>query len=72
MAALSRMDVEVLTALARERAGLASDVARRLGKGNGYTQVYRRRLLDAGVVSSPRNGELEFAVPFLADYLAGR
>ena len=72
LAALSRKDVEVLTALAgelRDGVGSTADIARRLGRENGYVQVYRRRLLDAGVVRSPRAGELEFAVPFLSDYL---
>jgi hypothetical protein len=36
---------------------------------NSYFQNYRRRLLDAGVIEAPRRGELEFAVPYLADYL---
>lgn len=32
-------------------------------------QPYRARLIDAGLIESPRKGELVFAVPYLADYV---
>lgn len=40
-----------------------------LGKKGPALQPYRKRLLDAGVIESPRRGELVFAVPYLEDYL---
>ena len=40
-----------------------------LGKMGPALQPYRKRLLDAGVIESPRRGELVFAVPYLKDYL---
>ena len=40
-----------------------------LGRRGPAIQPYRKRLLDAGVIEAPRRGELEFAVPYLADYL---
>lgn len=40
-----------------------------LGKKGPAIQPYRKRLLDAGVIESPRRGELVFAVPYLAEYL---
>ena len=40
-----------------------------LGKQGPAIQVYRKRLLEAGVIEAPRRGELVFAVPYLADYL---
>jgi hypothetical protein len=30
---------------------------------------FRKRLIDAGVIESPRRGELVFAVPYLLEYL---
>ena len=40
-----------------------------LGKKGPAIQPYRKRLLEAGVIESPRRGELVFAVPYLAEYL---
>lgn len=40
-----------------------------LGKKGPSIQPYRKRLLEAGVIESPRRGELVFAVPYLAEYL---
>lgn len=45
------------------------DLEGRLGVSQGHVQSYRKRLLDAGVIISPRRGVLEFVVPALADYL---
>lgn len=74
LAALSRKDLEFLKSLARcvDADGVArvSDIGAALGKSNGYLQVYRRRLIDAGIVVSPRNGELQIVVPMLTEYLA--
>jgi len=40
-----------------------------LGKKGPALQPYRKRLIDAGVIESPKRGELVFAVPYLADFL---
>lgn len=41
----------------------------KLGNKAPSFQQYRRRLIDAGIVESPRRGELVFAVPHLAEYM---
>ena len=41
----------------------------KLGKKGPAIQPYRKRLIEAGVIESPRRGELVFAVPYLSDYL---
>lgn len=67
---LSRMDIAFLEAMAQdEGASRVSDIQRRLGVSQGSVQSYRKRLIEAGVVLSPRRGELSFVVPMLADYL---
>ena len=38
-------------------------------KSGAAIQSYRKRLIEAGIIESPRRGELVFAVPYLADYL---
>lgn len=40
-----------------------------LGRKGPSIQPYRKRLLEAGVIESPRRGELVFAVPYLSEYL---
>ena len=42
---------------------------KRFGDSGPAIQPYRKRLIDAGVIESPRRGELVFAVPYLAEYL---
>ena len=41
----------------------------KLGKKGQALQTYRKRLLGAGVIATPRRGELVFTVPYFADYL---
>ncbi len=67
---LSAKDLEFLKAMAMDDGvSSSSDIAKRMNKSNSYIQPYRARLIDAGIIESPRKGELEFAVPYLADYL---
>lgn len=67
---LSNMDRAFLQAMALDdEASLVSDIIKRLHIDNSYAQKYRARLLNAGVVSSPRRGELAFTMPYLRDYL---
>lgn len=70
IAPLSDNDREFLCAMAR--CGEIATTARlqaELGENGPAIQPYRKRLLEAGVIESPRRGELVFAVPYLAEYL---
>jgi hypothetical protein len=69
---LSDNDRKFLEAMAVDE-GVTTTAAlqRRLGAGGPAIQPYRKRLIDAGLIESPRRGELVFAVPRLADYLRG-
>lgn len=70
---LSEVDVEFLRSMAVDHgASSISDIAGRLSVSNEYAQRYKKRLIDAGVISQPRRGAVEFAVPLLADYLRTR
>ena len=67
---LSDNDKLFLTALAR--CGETVTTARlqaELGPQGPAIQPYRKRLIEAGVIESPRRGELVFAVPYLSEYL---
>lgn len=45
------------------------DVAVRMGESTQYAGVYRRRLIEAGVIEAVRHGEVDFTVPHLREYL---
>lgn len=68
--ALSEKDVEFLDAMAPDTgASRMSDIAERMGVTPDYAQKYRRRLIDAGVIGQERRGYVEFAVPYLKEFL---
>lgn len=70
LAPLSNNDRIFLETLARfGETVTTSQLQNALGEQGPAIQPYRKRLLDAGVIESPRRGELVFAVPYLADYL---
>lgn len=70
LAPLSNNDRIFLKALARCGGTVTtSRLQSMLGRKGPAIQPYRKRLIDAGVIESPRRGELVFAVPYLADYL---
>ncbi|MBQ3106335.1 MAG: hypothetical protein IJC51_02515, partial [Eggerthellaceae bacterium] len=70
LAALSEKDVLFLQAMTSDvGTSKMRDVAERMGVSPDYAQKYRIRLLDAGVISGAGRGYVEFAVPYLADYL---
>ena len=67
---LSDLDLAVLHAMAQDDSiTKVADLENRLNLSHGTIQTYRRRLLDAGIISSPRRGELSFTIPGLSDYL---
>ena len=49
-----------------------AEVASAMGKPSNYASAYRRRLFDRGVITERTDGALEFALPFLREYLAER
>lgn len=73
LAPLSDNDRRLLNAMALdEGVSRVSDIIARMGATDSSFQPYRARLIDAGIVESPRRGELVFAVPFLREYLAAQ
>lgn len=70
LAPLSDKDISFLAAMAvsGETAEI-SDIIDRLNSTNSSVQTYKRRLVQAGVIVQPRRGTVQFAVPYLRDYL---
>lgn len=46
-----------------------SDIAERFGKQGSYVGNYRRRLIDAEMITPTARGEVTFTLPYLRDYL---
>ncbi|MBQ9069528.1 MAG: AAA family ATPase [Eggerthellaceae bacterium] len=73
LAPLSDKDRLLLDAMSQDDGpSKVADLLERMGMSDSRFQPYRARMIDAGIVESPRRGELVFAVPFLADYLRSK
>ncbi len=69
---LSKNDRAYLEAMAvSDGPSGTSEVAKRMGWSAKYAATYRKRLLDAYVIRQTDRGEVDFAVPFLREYLRG-
>ena len=67
---LSNLDIKVINAIAECDGSITStDLEKKTGLAHGTIQTYRKRLIDSGVIFSPRRGVLEFTLPQLTDYL---
>jgi predicted transcriptional regulator len=67
---LSTADIRFLKAMAQDDGpSRIGDIQKHMGESQAYTQVYRRRLLESGTVASEQRGELNFTMPFMAEYL---
>ena len=67
---LSKWDIRFLQAMAQDDdISYTSEIGKRIKRNNSFLQPYRARLISAGIIESPRKGELVFTIPYLADYL---
>lgn len=67
---LSPVDRAFLAAMAADDGpAKMADIAARLGKDANYASQYRLRLIAAEVIRSAGNGHVDFAVPYLREYL---
>jgi hypothetical protein len=66
----SDVDKSFLLAMAQDDgASRISDVIERLRITNNYASVYRRRLIDAELIEPAGRGRVDFALPYLREYL---
>ncbi|WP_279324923.1 ATP-binding protein [Bifidobacterium margollesii] len=67
---LSERCVDYLKAMAQDDGpSSTADIARRMGETMSYANGYRQRLLDEHVIKAPVRGTVDFAIPFLREYL---
>ncbi len=67
---LSEVDITFLKAMVEDNEfSKVADIAKRMGVRADYVQIYKRRLLDAGVIEQCGRGVLRYAVPYLRESL---
>ncbi|MBW3092927.1 ATP-binding protein [Bifidobacterium sp. 82T10] len=67
---LSPIDKTYLLAMAQDDGpSSTSAVAERMGKDLAYANIYRTRLIDAQVIRDAGYGKVDFAIPYLRQYL---
>lgn len=67
---LSDIDKTFLLKMAQDDGpSKVSEVASRMGQSVQYAGVYRRRLIDAGVIEAQGHGKVVFTMPLLREYL---
>ena len=67
---LSDADINFIKAMAVDKdSSKINDISTRLGVSTDYVQRYKRRLIDSGIITQERRGEVKFAVPYLKDYI---
>lgn len=70
LAHLSDKDIAFLAAMAvSDDPAEISAVISQLQCTSSLAQTYKRRLIQAGIIRQPRRGVVQFAVPYLRDYL---
>jgi len=70
LAAASEIDRSFLLAMAQDRGPVRiADIAERLGVNANYASQYRRRLLAAELIEPAGTGRVDFALPYLREYL---
>jgi hypothetical protein len=68
--ACSDIDRTFLVAMARDDgSSRISDIAERMSVAPEYANVYRARLIDAELIEPAGRGRLDFALPYLREYL---
>ena len=69
---LSDKDRDFLKAMSVDNeSSRIADIQERMGVSAAYIQQYRARLIGSGVILSEQRGSVEFAVPYLGEYLRG-
>src|SRR5680860_231598 len=70
LAGASDIDKSFLLAMAKDdRPSKMSDIQQRMGVDVNYASQYRLRLIAAELIQSPRRGYVDFALPYLREYL---
>jgi len=70
---LSEKDIAFLTAMLDDNGYSAiSDISRRMGVTPKYAGIYRKRLIEHGIISSSGYGKVAFDLPMFREYIQNR
>ena len=70
LAELSRGDLEFLSAMNRnDKTTRREEIMQRTGRSSNWVSAYRRRLLEAGVLTELRQGLYSFSLPGFGEYI---
>ena len=70
---LSDKDIAFLTAMLDDNEySIISDISRRMGVTPKYAGVYRKRLIEHGIISSRGYGKVAFDLPMLREYIQNK
>ena len=70
---LSNGDLDFLGAMLEDDSSSSiSDIAERMGKTSSYVRVYKKRLVEQGIITEERRGHVRFELPHFKDYLRER
>lgn len=70
LAPLSEKDIAFLAAMAIDDApSEMSAIISRLHCTSSMAQTYKRRLIQSGMITQPKRGKVQFAIPYLREYL---
>ena len=72
IAPLSAKDMDFLKAMSQDsEISNTADIATRMNAKADYVQIYKRRLIDAGIIDSPMRGKVRCVIPYLLEYVKG-
>jgi predicted MarR family transcription regulator len=67
---LSNVDRTFLTHMATSDTPITvSDMAQKMHVSGSYISQYRKRLIESGIIVSTAHGEVDFAIPYIKEYL---
>lgn len=73
LAELSKGDLEFLSAMNRDgKTTTRDEITQRTGRSSNWVSAYRRRLLEAGVLTEVRQGLYRFSLPGFGEYVSER
>ena len=71
LATLSEKDILFLKAMSKDgEESEVNDIAERMGVSNQYIQIYKKRLIQSGVINQPSRGKVRIVIPYLKEFLA--
>lgn len=70
---LSEKDIAFLTAMLEDKEySIIADISKRMNVSSRYTGIYRKRLIEQGIIGSRGYGKVAFELPMFREYMENR